>query len=248
MTATGPYDEEAIVVALPPSPPPAQSTGLGRMVLPAAYLLLGLLLGLLLHLGPGPAAPPLRWLRRPGAAPAAEVWRRAAVDDERRVRPFMYLRQRLDDVIVRRVNGIETPAEDEPDGFPSDLLDDAVGQFEEAFDALAAAPPADDPAESPDCLVEDTEDGLLITCAGPDLSPDQATVGLADGQLTVSIASGLADETSQLPAEFTRTFLVPRGVRPEDVRATAGAGALSIAVPRPPAAPQAPPPILVQSA
>lgn len=238
-----------------PSDPPRR-----RLPSPAALLCLvvGLLLGYGLATGShsaGAAAPEFKWLRSPSMR-----WLRQRTDaaapmvggsqvrlyDAGETAKFLTLRERIDEQLDTQLNlgGGDGDADDDGAAATYDplrLLALVAGRVDAEFDRflreiLDAGAGGEGPAGGwslPTFEYEESDTEIAIRCSGPGLRPEQMTIDLRGQQLTVQVTGTQTDEHATVQTAYARMFIVPEGVTPEDVTASAEGQVLSIIVKKP---------------
>lgn len=89
--------------------------------------------------------------------------------------------------------------------------------------------------------VIDEDDRYLMRVDVPGVKPDDVKVELADDTLTVSASHEEEREEKEKNyvrrerrfGSFSRSMVVPKGVKPEDVEATMSDGVLEVSIPKP---------------
>ena len=116
---------------------------------------------------------------------------------------------------------------------PFSLLRDMERMFDKGTRTQAWLPRID---------VFDTEDRLVVRVEIPGVDPDAIDVTVEDRTLTVSGARSFTEEQEDrgyhrreiFTGEFRRTIVLPEGMNPEEIGASANNGILEISVPRRP--------------
>lgn len=116
---------------------------------------------------------------------------------------------------------------------PFSLLRDAERIFERGPRRAAWVPRID---------VFDRDERIVLRVEVAGVSPEDIDITIEDRTLTITGSRSFETETEErgyhrceiLTGEFTRTVVLPEGVDPEQITATAEAGILEISVPRRP--------------
>ena len=203
---------------------------------------------------------PIKWaknLNRVSSPQSTQLY------DETQVSKFMELRHRIDDEFEEGMNLVDAP---QAQFNPWYLSMELIGRIDRQFDdfvteldihgSLGTEWAEDTPyfdATSwlePQFHVVDTEDNMLVTCFMPEVDKGDVSIDLHGRQVKISAKSNQQHTTTtngdaHQEATFARVFVVPIGVKKEDVLAKLDGDNLVVTVTKPRAVEQPREPIAI---
>jgi HSP20 family molecular chaperone IbpA len=261
----GVLQDQYYSLAAPRQPqPPAMRSAAWACSRSLATLLLGVFIGWLMFAG-DPQPQTFHWLKVPGILRfGGHGDRSTRLYTSDQTDKFMHLQRRIDDEFQKQLNDVDAVVFDpfrlslalmeridrEFDAFLRHLESDESSEDTEAEDAEVSMWSL---LKSPTVHVEENETEMVVTCNFAGMDTENVNVDLKGQQLDISAwhrhdAGG--DESGPVISAstyFSRTIIVPPGVRSEDVKATMDGHALRVLVRKPQGMPEEPQTVLIQN-
>jgi|EP00670_Eutreptiella_braarudii_P003315 HSP20 family molecular chaperone IbpA len=244
-------------------PPPMCSPSAARAYAKSlGTLFLGIFIGYLMFAGHR-RAPTLHWLQSPSVLRLGSRDRSTRLYTSGQTDKFMHLQRRIDQEFQNQLNDVDAGVFD-----PFRLSMALVERVDAEFDAFLRRLESDDSIEevapdhpsmwslwrTPKVHVEENDEEMVLTCNLRGMDLDHVTVDLKGQQLVISAWNrhDTADTNEKGPVishstYFSRTVVVPPGVRPKDVKAAMEGHTLRVVVQKPKDLPEEPETVLIQT-